>query len=328
MSPAIDVHAHVLIPEAMRVVAGHPGFRAQQEAEARRTGAVSTAVNRERMGPPDLRTTDPDQRLADMDAAGVDIQLVSPLPAYHPWTDAELATRAAQLLSDGVAEHCAKAPDRLYGLSIAPVHHVDVAVEQLRYAMSVGLKGVEIPSQAGDRDLSAPSLDPFWAEAERLGAIVFLHPLGCSIEDRLNEWYMYNIVGHPLEHAIALSHLIFSGVLDRFPSLKILAAHGGGYLPVHIGRADHGWHVRPDAHSCDEPPSSYLRRMWFDSLVHSPRALRALIEAAGADRVVLGSDYPFDMGTEDPVGDLAAAELPAATTDAIRGANASGLLDL
>ena len=157
---------------------------------------------------------------------------------------------------------------------------------------------------------------------------MFLHPYGCTLDERLDRFYLANIVGNPTETAVALSHLIFGGVLDRHPSLRIVAAHGGGYLPSYIGRSDHGWRVRPESRSCVDEPSSYLRRLWFDSLVHSPMVLRHLVETVGADRFVLGSDYPFDMGTDDPVGALTAAGLSADDTAAIRGANAAALLGL
>jgi aminocarboxymuconate-semialdehyde decarboxylase len=194
--------------------------------------------------------------------------------------------------------------------------------------MRRGLKGVEISSHAEARELSDPDLEPFWSRAEELQAVVFLHPFGCTLDERLDRWYLSNIVGQPVENAVALSHLIFSGVLDRHPGLRILAAHGGGYLPTYLGRADHGWAVRPEAHGCREPPSTYLRRLCFDSVVYDPGALRHLVDAVGADRVLLGSDYPFDMGVDDPVERLRAADLPPPEYDAVRGGNAVALFDL
>ena len=155
---------------------------------------------------------------------------------------------------------------------------------------------------------------------------MFLHPFGCSLDERLDRYYLSNTVGQPVENAVALSHLIFSGVLDRHPGLKLVAAHGGGYLPTFLGRSDHAWQVRPEAHGCRELPSSYLRRLRFDSLVHTPHALRALVDAAGADRVLLGSDFPFDMGVDDPVERVREAALPDADARAILSGNAAELL--
>jgi aminocarboxymuconate-semialdehyde decarboxylase len=154
---------------------------------------------------------------------------------------------------------------------------------------------------------------------------VFLHPFGCTLDARLDRYYLSNSVGQAVENAVALSHLIFAGVLDRHPGLRLLAAHGGGYLPTFLGRSDHAWEVRPEARGCAERPSSYIPRLWFDSLVHTPGALRALVAVAGSDRVLLGSDYPFDMGVTDPLDRLVAADLGPDDTQAIRGRNAAAL---
>lgn len=232
-----------------------------------------------------------------------------------------------RLANEATAAHCAQAPDRLRGLGIVPLQHPEQAVRALSHALDQGLSGVEISSHAPGRELSDPAYEPLWALAEATGAILFLHPFGCTLDERLDRWYLSNVVGQPTENAVALSHLIFSGVLDRHPGLKIVAAHGGGYLPTHIGRSDHAWSARSDAGAgCAHPPSSYLGRIWFDSLVHDPHVLRELVRAAGADRVLLGSDFPFDMGTEDPVGALRAARLPDPDFHAVRGGNAVALL--
>jgi aminocarboxymuconate-semialdehyde decarboxylase len=327
--PTIDVHAHVLLPLVEQSVSGRPGLAVHKEMEARRNGPDSLAVSGRMVGARMPRLTSVSARLADMDAAGVDIQVVSPSPShYHHWADPELAETVYRLANEGVAEHCAQAPDRLVGHGIVPLQHASLAVNALDHALGLGLKGVEISSHAPGRELSDPELDHFWARAASAGAVVFLHPFGCTLDERLDRWYLSNIVGQPVENAVALSHLIFGGVLDRHPGLKILAAHGGGYLPTSLGRADHGWRVRPDALGCREEPSSYLRRMWFDSLTHDPEVLRQLLRAAGPGQVVLGSDHPFDMGSDDPVAALRAAGLDDETFHAVRGGNAAALFDL
>ncbi|KQX64274.1 amidohydrolase family protein [Streptomyces sp. Root1310] len=327
-SPTVDVHAHVLLPEVDALVAGLPGLTAARELDARRNGPASLAVSgpmvRERLP----RLTDVTVRLAAMDAQGVDVQLVSPSPShYHYWADEETAEKLYRLAGEATAAHCAQAPDRLKGLGLVPLQHPDLAVRALEHALEQGLSGVEISSHAPGRELSDPAYEPFWARAEETGAILFLHPFGCTLDERLDRWYLSNTVGQPTENAVALSHLIFSGVLDRHPGLKVIAAHGGGYLPTHIGRSDHAWSTRADAGAgCAHLPSSYLGRLYFDSLVHDPHVLRELVRAVGADRVLLGSDFPFDMGTEDPVGALRAAGLPDADFHAVRGGNAAALL--
>ncbi|WP_437064757.1 amidohydrolase family protein [Streptomyces sp. enrichment culture] len=327
-TPTVDVHAHVLLPEVEALVAGLPGQDAARALDVRRNGPEALAVNgamvRERIP----RLTDPAVRLAAMDAQGVDVQLVSPSPShYHYWTDAETAEKVYRLANEATAAHCSPAPDRLRGLGLVPLHHPEQLVRALDHALELGLTGVEISSHAPGRELSDPAYEPFWARAAQTGAIVFLHPFGCTLDERLDRWYLSNIVGQPTENAVALSHLIFSGVLDRHPGLIVLAAHGGGYLPTHIGRSDHAWSARSDAGAgCAHLPSSYLRRLYFDSLVHDPHVLRELIRAAGPDRVLLGSDFPFDMGTDDPLGALRAARLPDADFHAVRGGNAAALL--
>ncbi|KPC84757.1 MULTISPECIES: amidohydrolase family protein [Streptomyces] len=329
-APTVDVHAHVLLPEVEALVAGLPGHDAAKALDARRNGAEALTVNgpmvRERIP----KLTDVAVRLAAMDQQGVDVQLVSPSPShYHYWADEETAKKVYRLANEATAAHCAAAPKRLRGLGLVPLQHPDMAVEALDDALGHGLLGVEISSHAPGRELSDPAYEALWTRAEESGAVLFLHPFGCTLDERLDRWYLSNTVGQPTENAVALSHLIFSGVLDRHPGLKLIAAHGGGYLPTHIGRSDHAWTARSDAGAdCAHLPSSYLKRLYFDSLVHDPHVLRELIRVAGADRVLLGSDFPFDMGADDPVAALRAARLPEADLDAVRGRNASALLNL
>ncbi|MEH0554450.1 amidohydrolase family protein [Streptomyces sp. B21-101] len=327
-TPTIDVHAHVLLPEVEETVAGRPERAAARELDARRAGQQALAVNGPMIRDRIPRLTDVKARLAAMDACRVDVQLVSPVPDYHYWADEDLARTVWELANTGTAAHCAQAPERLRGLGLVPLQHPRLAVEALEHALEQGLSGVELSSHAPGFELSDPAYEPLWTCAEETGALLFLHPYGCTLDERLDRWYLSNTVGQPTENAVALSHLIFSGVLDRHPELKLIAAHGGGYLPGHIGRSDHAWRVRPDARGCAHPPSSYLKRLYFDSLVHEPSVLRELIRSAGADRVLLGSDFPFDMGADDPLAALRDADLPDLDYHAVRGANAASLLRL
>ncbi|PPF89610.1 amidohydrolase [Subtercola sp. Z020] len=325
-----DVHAHVLLPALQDAVEARAPeqFAAAQQLEARRNGpaslAASGAMIRERFG----RLTDLGARLAAMDAQQVDRQWVSASPShFYPWADEHLAVWIAAEANRLVAEHVAGAPDRLTGLGVVPLQHPARTVEALDDAvLGHGLAGVEISSFAGDVELSDERLEPFWARAEELGAIVFLHPFGCSLDERLDRFYLSNTVGQPVENAVALSHLIFSGVLDRHPGLRIVAAHGGGYLPTAIGRSDHAWRVRPEAHGCLNEPSSYLRHIWFDTVVHDAAGLAHLVEVAGASQVVLGSDFPFDMGSEDPVAFVRSAGLDDEVLQRVLAGNAEQLL--
>ncbi|MGW8597636.1 amidohydrolase family protein [Streptomyces sp. NPDC055893] len=329
-TPTVDVHAHVLLPQIEALVAGLPGHAEAKALDARRNGTDALAVSGPMVRDRIPALTDPSVRLARMDAQGVDMQLVSPSPShYHYWADADTAEKVYRLANEATAAHCAAAPGRLKGLGLVPLQHPELVVSALDHALELGLAGVEISSHAPGRELSDPAYEPLWARAEETEAVVFLHPFGCTLDERLDRWYLSNTVGQPTENAAALSHLIFSGVLDRHPELKIVAAHGGGYLPTHIGRSDHAWRARTDASAgCAELPSTYLRRLYFDSLVHDPKVLRALIETAGADRVLLGSDFPFDMGSDDPVAALRAADLSETDFHAVRGGNAAALFNL
>ncbi|MCC4909390.1 amidohydrolase [Microbacterium sp. cx-59] len=325
-----DVHAHLLMPglhaEIERRV---PDLvRAASELEARRNGPESQAVSGPMVGARIPKLTDVGVRLAAMDAQGVDRQWVSASPNhFYPWAPEGLAVWAAVEANRLIAAHVSHDPERLVGLGLVPLQHPERIVECLDDAvLGRGLAGVEISSFAEDVELSDPRLEPFWARAAELGCVVFLHPFGCSLDERLDRFYLANTVGQPTENAVALSHLIFSGVLDRHPGLRIVAAHGGGYLPTVIGRSDHAWRVRPDARGCQHPPSSYLERIWFDTVVHDPLALRRLIESVGASQVVLGSDFPFDMGSEDPVGEVRRAALPDDVSARVLGGNADALL--
>jgi aminocarboxymuconate-semialdehyde decarboxylase len=327
--PVIDTHGHLLVPAANALAEGHPGEAADVAAERASFSEASAAVNQaqiERVWP---QLTDVTRRLADLDAMGVDAQVVGPMPMHRYWAEPELAGKLTGTINEAIAAHCADGAGRVYGIGTIPLQHPDLAVSELERAVrDLGLKGVSVSTNVAGRELADPAFDPIWEAAADLGAVVFIHPWGCSLGARLSAHYLGNTFGQPAETALALSHLIFSGTLDRHPGLKLLAAHGGGFLPTYIGRCDHAWSQRPDARGCADPPSSYLRRIWYDALVYTPRALRHLVEAAGAGKVVIGTDYPFDMGVTDPVERATAAGLPAADLTAILSGNARTLLSL
>lgn len=305
----VDIHAHAMFPQVEKLTAGRPERAGEEEFRIRTMGQASVDYNRAVMIPDCFpRLTQLDKRLADMDAMGVDLQLVSPSPnQYHYWAPEDLARELVRIQNEALADLVGRAPDRLLALGAIAMQHPALAAEQLRHCVKdLGFKGVEISSVIDGADLSDRRFDPVWAEAEALGAVVFVHPMGCSLDERLAPGYLSNHVGQPVEHAVALSHLIFGGVLDRHQGLKIVAAHGGGYLPAHMGRADHAWAQRSDACTCCEKPSSYLQRLHFDSLVYEPRDLALLIERVGVSQVVIGTDYPFDMGHYDIHGLIAA----------------------
>jgi len=300
----IDVHAHVGVPEAALAASQADGFSAHQAATRARYQNPLTAEYMRTVSPEwDRLLTDLEARVRRMDDAGVAVQLISVNPGqYYYWADPAAARDLVRQVNEHLAGIVSARPNRFLGLGTVALQHPELAATQLREAVTdFGFAGVQISTQAGGRDLSAPEFEPLWAAAEEHDAVVFIHPLGCpQLTDRLAPAYLNNIIGQPLETTIALSHLIFTGVLDRHPDLRICAAHGGGYLPYYLGRSEHAYLARPDSSTMEHPPTYYLRRMWFDSVVHSAEVAKALIDVVGAGRLVVGSDYPFDMGSERP----------------------------
>jgi aminocarboxymuconate-semialdehyde decarboxylase len=278
------------------------------------------------------KLTSVQSRLKDMDRLGIDIQALSPSPfQFYYWAEPELGLAAARLVNDGVAELVAQSPGRFVGLGTVPLQAPELAVLELdRLVRTLGLRGVEIATSVQGEELSGPRLRPFFAKAEELGILIFLHPNGFSDGRRLADHYFINIIGNPLDATIAVSHLIFSGALDAMPGLKLCIAHGGGFLPAYSGRMDHAHAARPDCRRCIQmPPSSYLKRLYFDTVVFTVAQLEYLIKEYGAEHIVLGTDYPYDMAEPDPVGLVdRVEELPAKARAAILGGNAARLLGL
>ena len=298
----------------------------------RTQGAASVAHNIQKMLPNAFRKmTSLEERLRDMDAMGVDVQVLSPSPnQYYYWAEPDLAKEIVRVQNEHVAATCATNPERFVGLGTIALQHSELSVEQLIHAVkTLNLKGVEISTAVNGLDLADAKFEKFWAKADELGCVVFIHPLGSSLGERVNQFYLTNMIGQPLETTIALSNLIFGGVLDRNPKLKIVAAHGGGYLPAYIGRSDHGYKVRPEASGIQKNPSEYLKQIYFDSLVYSPEQLKNLIAQVGASQIVVGTDYAFDMGDYD-VHELLDAVTNLSDEDRaqILGGNAARILEV
>jgi aminocarboxymuconate-semialdehyde decarboxylase len=210
-----------------------------------------------------------------------------------------------------------------------PMQAPSQAADELRHAVRVlGLSGAQIGSNIAGKNLDDPELEPVWAAAAELGAFILLHPINVAGADRLSSYYLTNLIGNPLDTTIAAASLVFGGVLERHPTLKICLAHGGGFVPYQAGRFVHGWHVRAEPKSkLAKPPTESLKRFYFDTIVHSKEALAFLVGSAGADRVLLGSDYPFDMGMPEGVSQVRSLSVPAAGQSAILGGRARVLLE-
>ena len=273
-----------------------------------------------------------DERLAVMDETGVDIQAVSPSPFhYHYWAEADLARALVQKVNDRVAEFQAQKPDRLVAMCTVPLQHPELAVTELeRCYREHGMRGVEISTNVEGAELTRARLDKFFTRVEELDMLIFLHPLGTSEGSRMRDHYFTNLMGHPLESALAVGHLVFDGYLEQYPGLKICVAHGGGYIPSYWGRFDHPYPTRADVHgSLPHPPSPYVKKLYFDTVIFSEMQLRHLIEAWGADHILMGTDYPYDMSEPDPVGQIDSVERLSTPDKAlVWGGNAQRLLGI
>jgi aminocarboxymuconate-semialdehyde decarboxylase len=329
-STTIDIHAHIVVPQASahaqphvdmsRIPLAHFSDAATKQINAMQDADISTIM------------TAIDKRLFDLDAMGIDIQVVAPAPGQCFYSvDPKIAEVAHRLANDGVAEYCARRPDRFVGLGVVTLQDPETAVRELDYIMGhLKLKGVEILTNVDGQELSDPKFRPFFAKAEHLGAFIMMHPNGFTHGDRLTHFYFNNVLGNPLETTLALHNLIFSGTLARFPELKLMAVHGGGYLPGYSGRIDHAWGARQDSHAdLPLPPTTYLRQVYLDTVVFTYHQLAYMLNLFGPDRIVMGTDYPFDMAEYNPIGHIAGVEGMDETTLAqLAGGNARRILEL
>ncbi len=274
----------------------------------------------------------PVRRIEDMDRLGIDRQALSPPPVmFCYWAEPKAGRAFARMQNESVASLVARYPARFLGLATVPLQDPPLAIEELRHARErLGLGAVEIGTCPGGRDFDDPALFPFFEACRDLGIAIFVHPAMPLIgQERLKTYYFPLIVGNPLETALAISKLIFGAVLERLPDLRICFAHGGGAFPFTLGRLNHGWSVRPEGPAAiPKPPGEYARLLYFDSLTHGPANLRFIVQQFGGDRVMLGSDYPFDMGVPDPLASLDEANLDPGTRAAIEGEIAARFLRL
>jgi len=280
----VDIHAHCAVPEAlalMNLKLQGPGLRPDLDMES--------AV---------------DLRLKAMDAQGIDMEALSINPNWYK-VERDLAEKIISIQNEKLAEACAKHPDRFVAFATVALQFPDLAVQQLEQGVKkYGLRGAAIGGSVAGVEISDPKFHPFWAKAEELGVLIFLHPQPDGAPDQLQQrlkgnGYLYNVIGNPLETTIALSHLIFEGTLDRFPGLKICAAHAGGFLPSYAGRSDFGCGTRPDLcpggpyGTIKKKPTDYLKQLYYDTMVFRPQGVRHLVAEVGAGQLVVGTDYPY-----------------------------------
>jgi aminocarboxymuconate-semialdehyde decarboxylase len=328
----IDIHSHVAVPTAAAIVAPHLDISTIPLAffSTPDTKDVNAQQEIDRASRITGRDDGLSERLRDLDDMGVDVQAVMPPPMQCYYTvPLDIAVKATRVVNEGIAEYVARKPDRFVGLGSVPMTDGNEAAAELERSMrTLGLKGAQVLTNVAGRELSDARFAPFWEKAEQLGALIVIHPNGFTEGQRLTRYYFNNVIGNPFETTLALHYLIFDGVLERHPDLKLLAVHGGGYLGAYSGRIDHAWGARPDCRAgLPHPPTHYLKKVFVDSVVFTPQQLAGLVEAFGADHVVMGTDYPFDMAESDPIGHVASVKAFDSTTiEAIAGGNARKLL--
>jgi aminocarboxymuconate-semialdehyde decarboxylase len=332
MIRGIDVHAHIL-PEATIGALTRASPRVAPHLIRQENGAYIMRINgRVVQNPMPPEMWDVGLRLVDMDRNRVDAQLVCPnVQTFFYGEDAGLGAECAAIQNEGIAALVKAHPGRFLGLGTLPLQDPRRAAEELRRIMrDLGLYGVQIGSNVNDRNLDDPALEPVWEAANELRAFILVHPHGSIVPgNRLASYSMRNFVGLPFETTMAGASLVFGGVLERYPDMIVCLCHAGGFVPYQAGRFVHAWNVRPEAKlRLRETAEASLGRLHFDTITHSPRALRFLVESVGADRVLLGSDYPFDMGNLDCVARVEAAGLSDGDCAKILGGRVRQLLRL
>lgn len=309
----VDLHSHFFPAELPRTLPDPPVV-----ASRRPDGTLHLRVlDHDFVVPGSLG--DPQRQAEDAERQGLDrrVLMVPPFTVLYE-LDAARGIAWSRQLNEAVAGAASQYPDRLVGFATVPLQDGDAAARELAYAVrELHLGGVEILTSICGRGLDAPEIAPFWAAAAELSVPVFIHPHYVAGADRMASFHLRNLVGNPTETALAGARLLFSGLIDRHPTLKVVLAHGGGALPHLVGRLQHGYRVRPEFRDGAASPAAGIRRLYYDTVVFDPTVLRHLGELVGFDRLVLGSDYPFDMAVTEPVAFVAGAGLAAAHTELV-----------
>ena len=329
---SIDIHAHLTPQCFWRATENGKDWHGIRREKNARGAEVAIVGGKPQPLPPRARWT-PEERLADMDSLGVDMHVLSTYVGfYNHHLPVEVARATSAAINDEIAEMARARPDRFAGLGTLPMQDVKAAVSELERCMGrLGLKGVEINDHVTGKTLEEPEFRPFWQAANDTGALVFFHQAGETlVAHRSTRYHLPNSIGNLADRAVTFATLVFGGVMDAFPDLKICLGHGGGYTCYGIGRMDHAWKVRSEARvNITQPPSAYLRRFHYDCIVYTEAALRYLIDTVGVDRVLFGTDWPYDMALDWPVSWILAMEsLTQEEKDAILHKNLERLLGL
>lgn len=324
----IDVHSHAIPREVVEAIEADPtGFMARIE-DGDHTRRV---VHDQGYAYPLFEEfTDPGTKLRAMDRKGIEVSILSPPPPlFYYWAEPETGNQTARLVNDGIAGLVAENPRRFRGMATVPMQDARSAVQELERVVSVhGFRAVEIGTSIEGRQLTDEAFRPFLERASEIGVLVLAHPYYVGAKQGLEDYYLTNLLGNPYDSTVMIANLIFSGLLDDLPDLKICVAHGGGFAPYQIGRLEHGHRVRPETRRLTStPPGNLLRRLFFDTITFNPLALRYLADLVGAERIVLGTDAPFDMGDEEPLETVGAiAGLTSQEREAILYRTARGLM--
>jgi len=320
----IDIHTHFIAEEFIDLLIKNPArYQARIEtANGQRyiyhDQGYSYPLN---PGFHDLKA-----RIADMDSRGIDIDIISVAPPiYYYWADSELGLEVARLHNDSACRMVKSCPDRLQAMATVPMQDVKLAMGELeRAVVEHGFKYVEIGTTIEGRNLDEPEYLPFFKKAEDLGVSVMFHPYYVGYRHDLKDYYLTNLIGNPLDTTICISRLVLGGVMEKCPALKFIFVHGGGYIPYQRGRLQHGYQVREEAKAVlsDGPPAGFFDNLYYDTITHWGPALKYLIESHSADKIMLGSDYPFDMADPDPVKSVKALNLDQKVEEMILGLNA------
>ena len=302
---SVDLHAHLLPPAWVDQVAATPSFGVSIRSDG--DGYVLTLPDGRGDFGLSPEILDSSNRIKQLDSMGIQMELVSPpTPTLLYELDASSSQGIANLYNETIAELCRASGGHLIGAATVPMAHPDLAVSELTHAIStLGLRALYVATQVGGRELGDPQFEPVWRRLAELGAPLLIHPSqGGGNYERLNVRMLYNSLGNPFETAAAAASLIVNGVLDRIPDLHLILVHGGGVFPYLLGRLDHSYHANPGARGSTMPPRSYVERMYFDTLVHDPLVLSYLVDTVGEDRVVIGTDAPYNMGDRDPLATI------------------------
>lgn len=325
----IDIHAHIIVPEITRRAAPNESWRPNVIWEE---GHQIVEFGERRVGSALREFVDIEKILEEQDKAGVDVLVLTPWSSLFRYdADLDAAVQANRIQNDALARLAAEYGPRVAALGMVPLQNSDAAIAELKRAMNeLGLLGVEIGTNVNGTHLGDPQFRPFWATAEELGAVVQIHPVPGIGGATKKEYYLWNAYANPAETALTAAHMIMSGLLEEHPDLKICLFHGGGHLPYQIGRLDRAYEMRPEARQrISAPPSTYFKKFSFDTVTHSGLALSYLVDLVGVEQVMMGSDYPFDMGYDRPAELV--EQLPGlsqADKEAILGGNARRLMNL